>query len=279
MTWRRPIRAGRGARCGTNGRRPARRNSTPRAKTRLGSHSGGTMTGSARHRRDGLSPCQGTRMGRSVGPVGDRAQRNGAARAEIRDRFCRLCADRHGQRARVPRSVWREPAVYRKVGMLDRLGWRALARGFRHRLAAARGRTTEEMMKWAREPRQLGSRSLDQARARNPKRCATARHDQPRQGRVASCGSTPMRWDSDPWLLGCPNGTLDLRTGKLREARREDYITKQISVPFDPAAIARIGPGFSIGRRKTTANWLSSFRRSQAMHSQARCARRCCSRS
>ena len=37
-------------------------------------------------------------------------------------------------------------------------------------------------------------------------------------------------------MLGCPNGTLDLRTGKLREARREDFITKQISVPFDPAA-------------------------------------------
>ena len=43
--------------------------------------------------------------------------------------------------------------------------------------------------------------------------------------------------DADPWLLGCPSGTLDLRTGKLREARREDYITKQISVPFDPAAV------------------------------------------
>ena len=46
----------------------------------------------------------------------------------------------------------------------------------------------------------------------------------------------PEALDADLWLLGCPNGTLDLRTGKLREARREDFITKQISVPFDPAA-------------------------------------------
>lgn len=42
--------------------------------------------------------------------------------------------------------------------------------------------------------------------------------------------------DADPWLLGCPNGTLDLRTGALREARREDYITKQISVAYDAQA-------------------------------------------
>jgi putative DNA primase/helicase len=46
----------------------------------------------------------------------------------------------------------------------------------------------------------------------------------------------PAALDTDPWLLGCPNGTLDLKTGKLREARREDYITKQIGVAFDPAA-------------------------------------------
>ena len=46
----------------------------------------------------------------------------------------------------------------------------------------------------------------------------------------------PEALDADLWLLGCPNGTLDLRTGQLREARREDFITKQIGVTFDPAA-------------------------------------------
>jgi putative DNA primase/helicase len=46
----------------------------------------------------------------------------------------------------------------------------------------------------------------------------------------------PDALDADPWLLGCPNGTFDLRTGKLREPRREDYITKQIGVAFDPEA-------------------------------------------
>jgi P4 family phage/plasmid primase-like protien len=49
----------------------------------------------------------------------------------------------------------------------------------------------------------------------------------------------PDALDSDPWLLGCPNGTLDLRTGKLREPRREDYISKQIGASFDPEADCR----------------------------------------
>lgn len=42
--------------------------------------------------------------------------------------------------------------------------------------------------------------------------------------------------DADPWLLGCPNGTVDLRTGRLREARREDLISLQTGAPFDPSA-------------------------------------------
>jgi len=42
--------------------------------------------------------------------------------------------------------------------------------------------------------------------------------------------------DSDPWLLNVENGTIDLRTGQLREHRREDLITKIAPVVFDPNA-------------------------------------------
>ena len=42
--------------------------------------------------------------------------------------------------------------------------------------------------------------------------------------------------DADPLLLGCPNGTLDLRTGALREARRDDRITKQAAAAYDAQA-------------------------------------------
>lgn len=43
-------------------------------------------------------------------------------------------------------------------------------------------------------------------------------------------------FDPDPGALGVPNGTVDLRTGELREPRREDHITKCAGVAFDPAA-------------------------------------------
>lgn len=42
--------------------------------------------------------------------------------------------------------------------------------------------------------------------------------------------------DRDPWLLNVKNGTLDLRTGELREHRREDLITKLAPVEYDPDA-------------------------------------------
>jgi P4 family phage/plasmid primase-like protien len=43
-------------------------------------------------------------------------------------------------------------------------------------------------------------------------------------------------WDLDPWLLGVPNGVVDLRTGELRPGRPEDRITMQAGAPFDPDA-------------------------------------------
>ena len=42
--------------------------------------------------------------------------------------------------------------------------------------------------------------------------------------------------DADLLLLACPNGTLDLRTGELREARPGDLITRCCAVPFEPEA-------------------------------------------
>ena len=45
---------------------------------------------------------------------------------------------------------------------------------------------------------------------------------------------TGERWDADPWLLGVPNGVVDLRTGQLRPGRREDGITMATAVPYAP---------------------------------------------
>jgi putative DNA primase/helicase len=38
------------------------------------------------------------------------------------------------------------------------------------------------------------------------------------------------QWDADPWLLGTPEGTIDLRTGKLSPPKPADYITKITAV-------------------------------------------------
>jgi putative DNA primase/helicase len=40
-------------------------------------------------------------------------------------------------------------------------------------------------------------------------------------------------WDADPWLLGTPGGTVDLRTGDLRKSSQHDGITKSTSVAPD----------------------------------------------
>jgi putative DNA primase/helicase len=34
------------------------------------------------------------------------------------------------------------------------------------------------------------------------------------------------QWDIDPWLLNTPRGVVDLRTGKMREHRADDYMTQ-----------------------------------------------------
>lgn len=49
---------------------------------------------------------------------------------------------------------------------------------------------------------------------------------------------THRELDTDPWLLNVSNGVLDLRTGTLREHRREDLISKLAPVVYDPRAKA-----------------------------------------
>jgi putative DNA primase/helicase len=44
--------------------------------------------------------------------------------------------------------------------------------------------------------------------------------------------------DRDPWALNVNNGTIDLRTGELRDHDRNDNITKLAPVDFDPDAAA-----------------------------------------
>jgi len=54
----------------------------------------------------------------------------------------------------------------------------------------------------------------------------------------------PGKLDSDQMLLNVKNGTVDLRTGKLRAHDRKDLITKLAPVDFDPSAKAPIFENF-----------------------------------
>ncbi len=48
----------------------------------------------------------------------------------------------------------------------------------------------------------------------------------------------PNQLDSDPWLLNVLNGSINLKTGKLRDHCREDFCMKLAPVSFEPKAKA-----------------------------------------
>lgn len=47
-------------------------------------------------------------------------------------------------------------------------------------------------------------------------------------------------WDSDPWLLNCQNGVLDLRTGKLQPPTRELLQTKLAGAAYETEATSSL---------------------------------------
>lgn len=44
---------------------------------------------------------------------------------------------------------------------------------------------------------------------------------------------SPDVWDANPWLLNCQNGTIDLKTGKLQQFNKADFITRICSTAYD----------------------------------------------
>ncbi|MBI4586971.1 MAG: hypothetical protein HY717_23410 [Planctomycetes bacterium] len=46
----------------------------------------------------------------------------------------------------------------------------------------------------------------------------------------------PEELDANPWLLNCPNGTIDLRTGELKPHKSEDLLTKMAGADYQPDA-------------------------------------------
>jgi len=82
----------------------------------------------------------------------------------------------------------------------------------------------------------------DELRTRLSKH-ANASHNAPRIAAMVKLAESDSRvvvlsndLDSHDELLGVANGVIDLRTGMLRFAQREDLITKHSPIPYDPRA-------------------------------------------
>ena len=91
--------------------------------------------------------------------------------------------------------------------------------------------------RWKREETRLAfdwarslCRSLNVERKTNIAKSATASSVEKFAQADRRFAVTSEIWDRDPWLLGTPGGTVNLRTGAISTARQEDCITKQTMV-------------------------------------------------
>jgi putative DNA primase/helicase len=106
--------------------------------------------------------------------------------------------------------------------------------------------TTKLAFHWVRELARRMARSTESAKTRETlARKAFAAGVEAFAQADRTFVVTPDLWDRDPWLLGTPGGTIDLRTGELHFASRDDFITKQTLVtPAEPGAECPIWRGF-----------------------------------
>ena len=62
--------------------------------------------------------------------------------------------------------------------------------------------------------------------------------------------ATIEQWDADPWLLNTLDGVLELRTGRTRPHRADDYMTKVAAwTARRLSAVPRLPPKGDRGRR------------------------------
>jgi putative DNA primase/helicase len=72
---------------------------------------------------------------------------------------------------------------------------------------------------------------------------------------------TPGQMDANPWLLNCLNGTVDLKTGKLRPHDRGDLITRMAPIEFDPLAPCPLWEKFLDHIQKSNQDVISFIQR------------------
>jgi putative DNA primase/helicase len=91
----------------------------------------------------------------------------------------------------------------------------------------------EQVRKFKADRAKLYKRA-DQLRAKvRAEKCLWWAHNVP--GRLAVKGD---EFDKKPLLLACPNGVIDLETGKLMPGNPDDLLVRSIKIPYDPNAEA-----------------------------------------
>lgn len=112
--------------------------------------------------------------------------------------------------------------------LFDGHGWQTPTNGEIERLALGCIRERQraavgdkERLKWALQ---------GESRARQTNLLALAQNILP----ISDSGDG---WDVDPWLLGAPNGVINLKNGTLRDGRPEDRITMRVRVAYHPDAV------------------------------------------
>lgn len=88
---------------------------------------------------------------------------------------------------------------------------------------------TKLAFSWARELARNAAEAIGKAAAATGKASFAAGVERMAQSDRVFV-ATSETWDTDPWLLGTPGGTIDLRTAELLDPVREDYITKLTSI-------------------------------------------------
>lgn len=125
---------------------------------------------------------------------------------------------------------------------VDRDG--SIARRLAHCVAEHYGAKAKELEAKAQDPSldaKERERILDAADSLRKweKRCRSSRALTDMLHEVSmDLGISASELDRDPDLLGVQNGVVDLRTGELRPAAREDYVTKRAAAAYNPKASA-----------------------------------------
>lgn len=90
--------------------------------------------------------------------------------------------------------------------------------------------TTGRAYNYCRELARDASESLTKSEREKPRRASFASGVERMAQRDPVHAARQSDWDSDPWVLGCPNDTIDLKSGKSRAPRPADRITRQTTV-------------------------------------------------